>query len=451
MCVEMEWFRSAGVGLYSAAGGSLLCDPWLNDGALLGSWFHWPPLEGDEHDRVLSTKWDAVYITHLHGDHYDRRFMSKLAKAQPETKVVIADFAHAWLSDSLENIGFRDRIIRTPAHSMSEVAPGISITAIPADHCNPSLCGANVPCVSPHAWGRAIDSLGLIEIDGLRILNANDATTVVSSMQLYSGLPPIDLMMTAYAGASPFPQAFSNLDHDEKLAAAKQKADAFLGRVATVTGLVKPRMIFPFAGQHMLGGSLVELNDYRGMYPLLESARRLRELQDAPVFTLAPFTRVELSDRALDGDSYVEPSDEIRAEYLAAISAISFPYQKRSLDRVRESDHLAVLEESMRGLAWRHQQLGGSITKSLVVGSSLGYVTLNLYGGQAEVVAGDAPEFEYTKVTTDARLLDAVIRRKPGYSGFTDAHMNVADGGNHLDWYREGAYDPGLTSLLFFL
>ena len=106
----MEWFRSAGVGLYSASGSSLLCDPWLNDGALLGSWFHWPPLEGDEHDNVLSMKWDAVYITHLHGDHYDRRFMSKLAKVQPNTKVVIADFAHSWLSDSLENIGFRGRI-----------------------------------------------------------------------------------------------------------------------------------------------------------------------------------------------------------------------------------------------------------------------------------------------------------------------------------------------------
>ena len=447
----MEWFRSAGVGLYSASGSSLLCDPWLNDGALLGSWFHWPPLEGDEHDNVLSMKWDAVYITHLHGDHYDRRFMSKLAKVQPNTKVVIADFAHSWLSDSLENIGFRGRIIRTPAHSMIEVAPGISITAIPADVCNPSLCGANVPCVSPHAWGRAIDSLGLIEIDGFRILNANDATTVVSSMRLYTDLPPIDLMMTAYAGASPFPQAFSNLEHDEKLSAAKQKADTFLGRVAKVSELVKPRMIFPFAGQHMLGGNLVELNDYRGMYPLLESARRLRELQNALVFTLAPFTRVELSGRPLDSDSYVEPPDETRIAYLAEISGISFPYQKRSLERVKNSDHLAVLEESMRGLAWRHKQLGGKLNKSLVVGSSLGYVTLNLHGHEVEVVAGDTPKYEYTKVTTDARLLDAVIRRKPGYSGFTDAHMNVADVGNHLDWYREGAYDPGLTSLLFFL
>jgi hypothetical protein len=174
-------------------------------------------------------------------------------------------------------------------------------------------------------------------------------------------------------------------------------------------------------------------------------------LQEAPVFTLAPFTRVELSDRTLNGDSYVEPSEETRIEYLSGISKISFPYQKRSLDRVKNSDHLAVLEESMRGLAWRHQQLGGKLNKSLVVGSSLGYVTLNLDGDEAEVVAGDTPKFEYTKVTTDARLLDAVIRRKPGYSGFTDAHMNVADGGNHLDWHREGAYDPGLTSLLFFL
>ena len=131
--MEFEWFRNAGVGFHSALGGSLLCDPWVNDGAMLGSWFHWPPLQGDEHEQLLRTRWDAVYITHLHADHYDRRFLSKLAKVQPNTKVVIAEFAHNWLHDSLENIGFRGRIIRTSPYSMCEIAPGISVSAIPAD------------------------------------------------------------------------------------------------------------------------------------------------------------------------------------------------------------------------------------------------------------------------------------------------------------------------------
>jgi len=449
--VEFEWFRSAGVAIHSDRGGSLLCDPWMNDGALLGSWFHWPPLAGDESDRLLSHAWDAVYITHLHGDHYDRPFMSKLAKAHPNTKVVIASFAHPWLRNSLENIGFSGRILETQPSSMTEVAPGISMTAIAADHCNPRLCGANVPCVSPLAWSRAIDSLGVIEVDGVRVLNANDATTVVHSMPLYASLPPIDIMLTAYAGASPYPQAFTNLSDEERTAAARTKADAFLGRVANVSRIVKPRMLFPFAGQHMLGGSLTALNEFRGMYPLLESARLLREKQDASVFTLQPFSRVDPTAGLLSDDSYREPTQEVRADYLEAISSVQFPYQKRSIERVAESDHVARLFSAAEGLAWRYRELGWSMQKSLVVGSELGSVTLNVDGSDTEVREGVLPRFEYTSVSTDPRLLDSIIRRKPGYSGFTDAHMNVADGGNHLQWFREGAYDPQLTSLLFFL
>lgn len=449
--MEFEWFRSAGVGLHSAAGGSLLCDPWLNDGALLGSWFHWPPLEGSEPERILSTNWDAVYITHLHGDHYDRRFMSKLAKAQPKTKVVIADYAHPWLFDSLESIGFRGRIIRNRAYEMQEVAPGISMTAIPADHCDPVLCGANIPCVSSQTWGRAIDSLGLIEIDGMRIMNANDATTVVSSLRLYSNLPPIDLMLTAYAGASPFPQSFSNLSREEKLQAAQIKATAFLEKVARVSTLVRPQMIFPFAGQHMLGGSLTPLNETRGMFPLLDSARKLREMQDAAVFSLQPFMRVDLSEQKMDGDFYIEPPEHERVAYLERIRESRFPYQKRDLLRVQESDHLELLLAGMRNLAWRYEKLGKRYNKSLVVGSELGSATLNINGEKTEVFLGDSPSFECTKVMTDPRLLDAIIRKRPGYSGFTDAHMNVADGGNHLEWFREGPYNPDLTSLLFYL
>jgi Cft2 family RNA processing exonuclease len=42
----------------------------MTDGAFLGSWYHFPPLEGFEYQELLARRWDAVYISHFHADHY---------------------------------------------------------------------------------------------------------------------------------------------------------------------------------------------------------------------------------------------------------------------------------------------------------------------------------------------------------------------------------------------
>jgi UDP-MurNAc hydroxylase len=54
--MKIQWFRSATVGIYSKSGTSILCDPWITDGAFIGSWFHWPPLEGFEFSELAEKK-----------------------------------------------------------------------------------------------------------------------------------------------------------------------------------------------------------------------------------------------------------------------------------------------------------------------------------------------------------------------------------------------------------
>ena len=73
--MRLEFYRSATVGIFSDdRKTSVLCDPWLTDGAFLGSWFHDPPLEGFEFDEVVRIPWTFIYISHLHADHFDRKF-----------------------------------------------------------------------------------------------------------------------------------------------------------------------------------------------------------------------------------------------------------------------------------------------------------------------------------------------------------------------------------------
>lgn len=78
--MRLEWFRSATVGLTSPSGVTVLCDPWITDGAFIGSWFHWPPLEGFEFDDLVARRWDFVYISHLHANHFDRRLVAEIAR-----------------------------------------------------------------------------------------------------------------------------------------------------------------------------------------------------------------------------------------------------------------------------------------------------------------------------------------------------------------------------------
>lgn len=54
--MKVEWFRSATVGISSETGSTILCDPRMTDGAFLGSWYHFPPLEGFEYKELLARR-----------------------------------------------------------------------------------------------------------------------------------------------------------------------------------------------------------------------------------------------------------------------------------------------------------------------------------------------------------------------------------------------------------
>ncbi len=76
--MKVQWFRSATVAIITRAGTKVLCDPWISDGAFIGSWFHFPKLDGFEFEELVGTKWDAIYISHLHADHFDRKLVAAI-------------------------------------------------------------------------------------------------------------------------------------------------------------------------------------------------------------------------------------------------------------------------------------------------------------------------------------------------------------------------------------
>ena len=66
---------------------TILMDPWFTDGIYDGSWYQFPKI--DPFDYI--TKPDVIYISHIHPDHYDPKFLQKLFKKFGEIPIYIPD------------------------------------------------------------------------------------------------------------------------------------------------------------------------------------------------------------------------------------------------------------------------------------------------------------------------------------------------------------------------
>ena len=69
--MKFEFIGNACGVFHGTEGSKILCDPWIVDGVFEGSWFHYPPLTTKIEDLQDV---DAIYVSHIHPDHYDERF-----------------------------------------------------------------------------------------------------------------------------------------------------------------------------------------------------------------------------------------------------------------------------------------------------------------------------------------------------------------------------------------
>src|SRR5438132_10462425 len=101
--------------------GTVLCDPWFNP-AYFGSWF---PFPSNEHiDQRALGQADYLYISHIHQDHCDARFLRE--HMRKDTQVLLPDFPLTHLRDFLEDLGFT-RFVTTRDGVPTELDGGLRI------------------------------------------------------------------------------------------------------------------------------------------------------------------------------------------------------------------------------------------------------------------------------------------------------------------------------------
>lgn len=449
--MKVEWFRSATVGISSSAGSTVLCDPWMTDGAFLGSWYHFPPLEGFEYRELLARRWDAVYVSHFHADHFDRKFLAELARTQPECVAIIPRFAHDWLRRAIENCGFAgERLISLDSGSSHRVGD-LAVKVFVADHCDPTICGVNIPCHNQNPRMASFDSLAVFQADGATILNANDALSIKSVTNVLPFVGDVDLLLGHYGGAGPFPQCFADLTGNEKTVKARMLAEGFLQRLSSAARAVKANYIMPFAGQYVLGGRLARLNNYRSVVPLSEALDWLAENTEAVPVGLAPFSSFDLSTGVVEKEWREPPTEKIK-QYISRIAEHSFPYEKVS---VKWANAESELYDALEGVAYEYRRricLGEApTTHRISVVTSRVSGTIDFLGAEAVVQVGPVEEMvaSETRLTCHPNLLKGLIQRADGFSGFTPMHFNQAEIGSHFEWRRTGEFNEVVRCLNF--
>lgn len=451
--MKIRWYRSATVGIFSDdESTSILCDPWITDGAFIGSWYHWPPLEGNkEFESLLSVKWSAIYISHLHADHFDRKWISKYFRQNPETLVLIPKHTHEWLSRAILSLGVPQSSLIELDEQSNFYIGAVKIEILPADVCNPEVCGLATPCFSGLNWKRSIDSVAVFKGDGQTIVNSNDAMATESVPAVMRFIEQCDLFMASYGGAGPYPQCFPSVI--DKYQESEKLAKKFVEVVAKAAKLVKAKAVFPFAGQYLLGGSLANLNSTRSVLELRETVDYLHQLGIPDVITLAPFATYSLTTGEVS-KSYEEPSSEIKEEYLGKISKDLFPYQKQDDSwPTFESD----VKKAFCKLEKRYSEMiSEKLTSQYRPGASFlllgAKYRIQLNYSEFEVTLNTGDTFDnLTTIFADDRLIRNLIRRPENYAGFTPMHWNQAEIGSHLQWKRQGEYFADLHYLFNFL
>ncbi len=228
-------------GLWVGSGSaSVLCDPWFN-AAYFGSWFPFPDNSGIDRAAIASPTY--LYVSHLHRDHFDPRFLAD--HVSKDAVVLLPEFPLDELRRALEGVGFT-RFVQTTDGEPVEL-DGLRI----------AICTATTPADGPLG-----DSTIAIDDGSVRVLNQNDCRP--TDIDRLCRLGPYDLHLLQYSGAIWYPMTY-RLDASTKAALGREKRANQMARALRYIQAVGASSVVPFAGPPaFLADELFWLNDLDG-------------------------------------------------------------------------------------------------------------------------------------------------------------------------------------------
>lgn len=326
-------------GIIEQGGKRMLLDPWLDDGIMHGSWYHYPPasIGPDELGHI-----DYVYISHIHEDHCSPGTIREINR---DAEIIIAARRPNFVRKMLDREGYEFAVVHEvePMHPR-EIAPGLCVDILTAD--------------PEHDYNYAVDSALVVQWDGVTVYDANDCAPYPGGMEyLTSTYPNVDLALLPYATGSSYPACFLNLSHDEKIAERERLRRNAIATFIENVRRIGPRRAAPFADQYVVGGSRADLNIYLPHPPgtaIVADALAEAGLADVGLF-LNPGQTIDLDTGALEPDEpLVRLSDDDRHAYVTGkLSEARYDHEKVTF---ASAVPVRRLLDAARAQLWSQQQ-----------------------------------------------------------------------------------------------
>lgn len=416
--------------IVEADGFRILTDPWLSEGAFEGSWYHYPPIQVCPED-VADV--DAVYISHLHPDHYDPKTLRALRKDLP---IIVLDYDRNFLHRMLERDGFHNLFPLKPEETKS-LGP-FQLTMYPP---------FSRDVFHEATIGNIYDSALVFQWKDFSIFHGNDNNPTLEAAQaLRQKHGKFNLAQLKYNAASPYPACFMNLSEEKRLAEAERICARNLDHLVEICRILEPEYVMPFAGSFILAGKQHEKNRYLGTCSWDTAAAFVRKkIPGQNTLVMNEKQSFDLARKRLSPEAYTPIPWEERFAYLEKhLRTIRYPFEQDSPEKAAQ-DIQASLVEARRNL-WAAQKRYDYVPKHHVyIELETGFFHIDLSKSDPEFLGTNAPFHRpYLRCRMDSRLLRRILSRQ--------AHWNNAEIGCHIDFYREpDIYEPDLHVMLSFL
>lgn len=434
--MKVQYLTDACV-LIEYQGKRLLCDPWLSESICYGGLYHYPPLNIDIEDY---TDVDCIYISHIHQDHLDPETLKFFAK---DTPIVIHSYAEKFVLKRLHSLGFTN--VKEVNHKGKYyIKKDFSIEILAADNCDPKICYKFFGCQvsQSYEYSLQIDSMAVIKGGNYVVVNTNDCPYELShTMNPYikENYGDIDLLMTSYNAASPYPQSFDNFSNEEKLIEKEKIRHKCLDRAVNYCRDLQPNFVLPFAAQRVIGGRNVELNKYTATTSIEKVPRDLGEkLKGNNLKTNIVMLNSESYIDLVKGETseeFTPPNQRFKHHYIYNIIAEK-PYLFEieewfigSKERINLKPVIEIAHKRMMA-KMRKSYPGLSIEENIYIDVNQEWVYMFKFEDDTvSTIMRDHLVEPYLKLNLDYSLFKMILEKK--------AHWNNAEFGSFITYLRK--------------
>jgi UDP-MurNAc hydroxylase len=412
----------------------LLCDPWVENGEYYGSWSLVEKINLKKAYEKMNLC-DAIYISHIHPDHFSPKTMRKLNIK--DKKIFIHSYSQKFLKKNLHEMGFNN-IIEIKNGERINVNGKTSIAIYAADNCNPEMCRKFYACnygeEEINKESQQIDTCMVINDEKNTLVNLNDCMYPIMTetiKKIKFDYKKVNLLLLNYNSAHSYPQCISNYSKSEKLKISEKLKKLSLQKSINFIEDFKPDFFIPIAGEYLLSGKLFEKNKYTGMNSQDECYNFFFNSSYYKNFVMLNYGstfNLETKKKIY----YINEQERTNNIYLKKVSLTKFPFEENSMPSKKEIENLT--QKSFQRFSEKIKSNNIFFDFVVYIKYFEKYAELDLKNNSLNFVKKINTSIKnYIVMTLDERLLELILK------GPKFAHWNNADIGSHIEFYRSNA------------